>query len=178
MTLRENHLKPLVGFQKKILRGFLHLSDKSPIPSLFFLTGELPVDAKIHRDVFSSFFCIWSNPQLKIFEIVKYLLENSPENSHTWSRHIRNLAKMYGIEDPLSSIKKPPPTKQLYREYILTKITVYHENRLRMNALTNSKMSYLNVNLKGINGRCHPALYGVSTTKEVAKLHAHIKLLC
>ena len=47
-----------------------------------------------------------------------------------------------------------------------------------MNASTNSKMSYLNVNIKGLNGRCHPALYGVSTTKKVAKLHAHVKLLC
>ena len=178
MTLRTNHIQPLSTFQKKIIRGFLHLSDSSPIPSLFFLSGELPIEARIHRDVFSLFHIIWSNPQTKIFQIVKYLLENSPENSHTWSRHIRNLAIMYNMEDPLASIQKSPPLKKDYNAYILTQITVYHEKKLRLAASTNSKMTFLNVNLKGLNGRHHPALLGVSTTQGVSKMRAHIKMLC
>ena len=178
MTLRTNHIQPLCAFQKKIIRGFLHLSDSAPIPSLFFLSGELPVEAKIHRDVFSLFHIIWSNPQTKIFQIVKYLLEHSPENSHTWSRHIRNLAIMYNVEDPLSCIQKSAPLKKDYNEYMLTSITVYHEKKLRKAASTNSKMTYLNVNLKGLNGRHHPALQGVSTTQGVSKMRAHIKMLC
>ena len=178
MTLRTSHIQPLSAFQKKVIRGFLHLSDSSPIPSLFILSGELPMEARIHRDVFSLFHIIWSNPQTKIFEIVKYLLENSPENSHTWSRHIRNIASMYSIEDPLTSIMKPPPPKEEYSANTLTKITVYHEQKLRLAASTNSKMQYLNVNLKGLNGRHHPALLGVSTTQGVPKMRAHIKMLC
>ena len=136
------------------------------------------MEARIHRDVFSLFHIIWSNPQTKIFEIVNYLLENSPENSHTWSRHIINLAVMYSIGDPLSSIKKPPPSKEEYNSYTLTRITVYHEQKLRLASATNSKMCYLNVNLKGLNGRHHPALLGVSTTQGVSKMRAHIKMLC
>merc|ERR1711954_318954 len=50
MTLRDNHLDSLSMFYRKILRGFLHLSNRSPIPALFFLTGELPID------VFSLFY--------------------------------------------------------------------------------------------------------------------------
>ena len=38
-------------------------------------------------------------------------------------------------------------------------------------------MKYLNINVKGLNGRPHPALRGALTTKESKKLHAHIKLL-
>ena len=61
MTLRPTHLKSITAFHKKILRGFLHLSDRSPIPSLYFLTGELPIEARIHRDIFSVFYSICQN---------------------------------------------------------------------------------------------------------------------
>jgi hypothetical protein len=63
MALRTTHINPLSAFHKKVIRGFLHLSDKAPVPALYFLTGELPVEARIHRDVFSLFYNIWVNPQ-------------------------------------------------------------------------------------------------------------------
>ena len=178
MTLRDKNIQPLTAFHRKIIRGFLRLSDRSPIPSLYFLTGELPIEAKLHRDIFSLFFSIWSNPNTKIYELVRYLLENSNKNSHTWSRHIRNLAQKYNIEDPLIAIQRNPPTKHEYSQYILTKITIFHENQLRIASSTNSKMKYLNVNVKGLNGRPHPALQGVTLNKSVQKMRSHIKMLC
>ena len=39
-------------------------------------------------------------------------------------------------------------------------------------------MCYLNIATKGLNGRAHPALLGVTTTQGVAKMRAHIKMLC
>ena len=177
MTLRDNHLDPLSSFQRKVIRGFLHLSDRSPIPSLFFLTGELPIVARLHRDIFSLFYNIWINPESQIFKLTKYLLENCPPNSHTWARHIKNLSNMYEIEDPFKLISKTPPSKAEYKNYIHTKITVYHEKKLRAAANSNSKMSYLNVNIKGLNGMPHAALSGVVTTQSVQKLRAHLKML-
>ena len=143
MTLRENHLNPLSSFRRKVIRGFLHLSDRSPIPSLFFLTGELPLVARFHRDIFSLFYSIWINPETKIFQITKYLLQNCPLNSHTWARHIRNLSVMYDMEDPAKLITLQPPSKSEFRNIVHTKITVFHEKKLRMAASTNSKMAFL-----------------------------------
>ena len=177
MTLRDNHLEPLSSFHRKVIRGFLHLSDRSPIPSLFFLTGELPIVARLHRDIFSLFFNIWINPETQIFKITKYLLENCPTNSHTWARHIKNLSNMYEMEDPLKLINQVPPSKSEYKNYIHTKVTVFHEKKLRAAAHINSKMLYLNVSIKGLNGRPHPALSGVVTTQGVQKLRAHLKML-
>ena len=122
MTLRDKHLEPLSSFHKKVIRGFLHLSDRSPIPSLYFLTGELPIAARLHRDVFSLFYNIWINTQTKIYKLIEYLLQNCPANSHTWARHIRNLAKIYGIQDPLDLIKQTPPSKEEFKNHIETKI--------------------------------------------------------
>ena len=44
--------------------------------------------------MFSLFFCIWSNPDTKIYKLVLYLLENMDNNSRTWSAHLSNVAKM------------------------------------------------------------------------------------
>ena len=71
-----------------------------------------------------------------------------------------------------------PPTKEQYKNYTYTKIVVFHEKELRNAALHNSKMTYLNVNIKGLNGRPHAALQNVSHTSQVKKLHAHVKFLC
>ena len=48
-TIRESALQPLVIFQRKTLRSILKLSKTSCIPALYFLTGELPIQGKIHR---------------------------------------------------------------------------------------------------------------------------------
>ena len=57
-TLRETALQPLAIFQRKTLRSILKLSKTSCVPALYFLTGELPIQGKIHRDLFSIFYSI------------------------------------------------------------------------------------------------------------------------
>ena len=53
---------PLALFHRKVLKGFLKLSKTAPTPSIHFLLGELPMEGKIHRDMFALFFGVWSNP--------------------------------------------------------------------------------------------------------------------
>ena len=67
-------LESLAMFHRKSLREILSLSKTSAIPAPHFLLGELPVAAKVHIDVFSLFYSVWTNPQTK-----------STENSRTWS---------------------------------------------------------------------------------------------
>ena len=43
--------------------------------------------------------------------------------------------------------------------------------------MNNSKMEYLNVQLSGLNGRPHPALTSVTTTRDIPKLRLHLKFL-
>ena len=139
----------------------MHLSQRAPTPAIHFLFGELPMEGKLHRDMFNLFFSIWTNPDTKIFKIVKYLLENSADNSRTWVINLRHLSKMYGLEDPLESLMKEPPSKYQYKELIMTKITSYHEKELRQEASTNEMMQYLNVSLIGLRGKIHPSIRGV-----------------
>ena len=176
-SLRTGALQPLSIFHRKTMRGILNLSKTSNVPALHFLLGELPIEAKIHRDVFALFFSVWSNPDCKIYQIVKYLLENSSENSRTWAIHLRHLCQTYGLLDPLEYLKKDPPSKSEFKENVLTKICAHHERSLRALADNNSKMLYLNVSLTGLRGRHHPALAGIITTQEVQKCRIHLKML-
>ena len=98
--------------------------------------------------------------------------------SRTWSAHPSNVAKMYGITPPLELMRQSPPSKTSFKEYILTKITAFHESELRNSAENNSKMKYLNVATTGLRGRHHPILDGPVTTHQVRKLRPVIKFLC
>ena len=64
-SLKANQLEPLALFERKILKSILKLSPTAPTAAIHFLTGELPVEGKIHRDVFSNFYSIWCNQDKK-----------------------------------------------------------------------------------------------------------------
>ena len=178
LVLCKNQLEQISVFQRKILKGILHLSKYAPTPSIHFLCSEIPIEGKIHKDIFSLFYSVWSNPNTKVYQIVKYLLQRSNDNSRTWSINLKHLSKMYGIEDPLSCLQRDPPNKSQYKQYISDKINIFHETELRLAAAKNSKMKYLNVSLHGLTGRLHPALGGdIRTTSDVDKMRPHLKLL-
>ena len=177
-ALNERISEPLCIFQRKVLRSILKLSKTAANCAIFFLCGELPFEGKLHRDVFSVFYSIWANPETKIYQIVKYLMENSCENSRTWSVYIKQLSEKYDLENPIECLRRDPPSKSQYKEYILTKITAFHEKKLRIKSLSNSCMQYLNVSVSGLRGRRHPAISGLFTTEEVKHSRCHIKMLC
>ena len=176
-SLRKNMLQPLTIFHRKTLRGILCLSKTSNIPALHFLLGELPIEAQIHKDIFSLFFSVWRNPDSKIYQVVKYLLETSLENSRTWSVHLKHLSEQYNLDDPLVCLRMDPPEKSTYKEHVQTKICAFYENSLRVLAARNSQMTYLNVSLTGLRGRRHPALSDLITSVDVKNSRIHIKML-
>ena len=176
-VIRSGQLTSLTIFHRKVLRGILNLRKSSNIPALYFLLGELPLEGQYHKDIFSLFYNIWTNPDTKIYHIVKHLLETVPENSRTWSAHLRLLARKYCLEDPLETLKSDPLSKSLFKEKVCTKITVFFEKNLREMAANNSRMQYLNVSLSSLRGSPHPALSNIHTSHEVKKSRPHIKML-
>ena len=176
-SLQSSHLEPLALFQRKLLKSILKLSSTAPTPAIHFLTGELPVEGKIHKDVFSLFFSVWNNPDTKIHGIVKYLLQTNQHNSRTWAAHLRYLCTRYGLEDPLVYLNRDPPTKSSWKELIATRITTHFENKLRTTAQTNNLMEFLNTFSCGLRGRRHPALSNMVTNWDVRRSRPHLKFL-
>ena len=101
LPIRPSVMKTMSSFHHKVLRGFLKLGPKSPIAPLYFLLGELPVEASAHMDVLSLFWVIWANPHTKIHSIVLYLLKMTDSASVTWTAHLKILFILYNLPDPL-----------------------------------------------------------------------------
>ena len=178
LPVRPAAIGALKTFHHKILRGILKLSPVSPIPPLYFLLGEIPVEAALHLDILTLFWCIWANPQTKIHDIVKYLLMMADSTSLTWSAHLKILFLWYNLPDPLVLMNSAPWPKERWKTLIKTKVIACTEVSWREKAAKNSKLHFLNVQTLGLSGRPHPVLSGVLTTQEVMRSRVHVKMLC
>ena len=85
-----------------VLRAILKLSLYSPIAPLYFLLGELPIEATLHLDVLNLFWNIWSNPHTMTFKVLQYLLIMAKDNSATWAAHIRLIFQLYSLSCPIT----------------------------------------------------------------------------
>ena len=170
-------MKSLTIFHNKILRGFLKLSKSSPIPALYFLLGELPIEAHLHIDLLMLFHNILVNSGTKLNQVMHYILMMSDDRSTTWSVHVRLLCKQYGLPDPLTLLQKDCIPKKEWKRLVVTKVTAHHEKNLRDRALRNSCMQFLNVQLLGLSGKPHPALLNIYETRQAHKVRAHMQLL-
>ena len=115
-------MKTIETFHHKILRAILKLSKFSPVIPLYFLLGELPIEGTLHLDVLSLFWNVWSNPQTKAHEAVKYILKMSDNNSVTWAAHLRILFIIYNLPDPLILLDSQPWPKQKWKLYTKTAV--------------------------------------------------------
>ena len=161
-----------------MFRGFLKLSQFSPTVALYFLLGELPVEASLHISALTLFHNIWTNQHTTLHSAVKYILKMSSESSLTWSNHIQILCRKYSLPSPLHLLETCQPwTAEQWKCLVKTRVTVWFERDLRRQALPNSKLQYLNVQLNGLSGRPHPSLMNISTTQDAKKLRLHLKFL-
>ena len=102
----------------------------------------------------------------------------SDTHSITWAAHVRILCDLYELPDPLSLLQNEDAwPKVVWKNWCVTKIRAYHEKLWRVQALTNSKMRFLNIGLSGLTGRHHPALSAVYTTRDSERLRPHLKML-
>ena len=114
-------------FHHKVLRGILKLSPYSPVAPLYFLLGELPIEATLHLGVLALFWNIWANPKTKAFEVLQYLLKMYNSSSLTWSAHARLLFQQYNLPDPLSLLSTPAWPKQRWKDHTQAAVSSYHE---------------------------------------------------
>ena len=177
LPIRPPIMKTISSFHHKILRGILKLGPVSPLPPLYFLLGELPMEAVLHIDLITLFWSIWANPQTKVHEIIRYLLMITDSTSLTWAAHLRILFQQYKLPDPLALLSTQLWPKERWKVVVRTAVTAHHELIWRGKAATNSKLSFLNIQTHGLAGRPHPVLSGILTTQDVIRSRVHIKML-
>ena len=110
--------------------------------------------------------------------MVKYILRMCNDKSTTWANYLKLICLKYGLPSPLQLIESQLPwSKQSWKDFIVARITAWHEREQRLLAANNSKMSYLNVELIGLMGRPHILLSHINCTQDVSKVRSHLKFL-
>ena len=118
----------------------LKLSNSSPIPALHFLLGEPPAEALLHINTLVLFHNLWVNTDTTVFELVKYMLRMCESTSTTWSNHVQILCQMYALPSPLYLLENESACpKEKWACLVKTRVTAFHEKKLRLEAQTNSK---------------------------------------
>ena len=176
MTIRSTQMSTIETFHRKCLKSFLSLSQRGSTAGIHFLLGELPLEGRIDRDVFSLFYNIWCNKNTKIHQIVQYLLDNSPSNSRTWSMHLKFLSEKYDLPSPSSLMKQEPMTKTAFKTMVRSKIIKFHEDKLKEKASTDENLIYFNVSSLHLDGKPHPAIDSIKTSPESKAVRPAIKM--
>ena len=101
----------------------------------------------------------------------------SEESSLTWSAHVRTIFHLYALPDPLLLLDTLPWSKERWKQHTKAVVTSHHESILREKAASNLKLSYLNVQATGLAGRTHPVLSWLLTTRDVALIRPHLRML-
>ena len=103
--------------------------------------------------------------------MIKYLVQMAAPNSSTWAAHLRTLCLKYNLPHPLQLLDNNYIwEKSKWKTFTKTNITAFYEKELRKQALENSKMKYLNVQVLGLSGNPHPSLNNINTKQDVRKL--------
>ena len=135
------------------------------------------MEASLHLDLLSLFWNIWTNPQTKIFHVIRYLLMMSNSTSLTWAAHVRTVFLLYSLPDPLQLLDSPPWSKERWKNHTNIVVISHHEAALRLKAVNNIKLQYLNVSCTGLTGKSHPMLTWIQTTQDVVVARPHVKML-
>ena len=83
----------------------------------------------------------------------------------------------YRLPDPLRLLSETAWPKSKWQLLVKTRVTVFFENKLRGIAQSNSKMTYLNVQISGLSGAPHTALLNINTSQDALRLRFHLKFL-
>ena len=128
-------------------------------------------------DVLSLFYNIWVNSNTKVHAVVKYLLTMCDQNSLTWSAHVRIIFQLYRLPDPLLLLEETPWSKEQWKSIANTAVITHHEKSLRISALNNHKLKYLNIQATGLSGKPHPIFSWILTTQDVMVIRPHLRML-
>lgn len=134
LTLASSEMDVLDKHFKGILKSLMKLPDKSPDPVIYFLAGTVPIKAHIHRRQLSLFGMITRLPTNILHATASTILTSDPDTSKSWFvTNIRRLCIQYSLPSPLQLLQNPP-SKNIFKKLIKSKILDYWETHLRAEA--------------------------------------------
>jgi len=163
-------------FHKKTLKQILSLPDTVADPTVYILTGLLPIEAVIDLKVLGFFnnLCRQSEDSLEKRILIRQLTVTS-DKSHSWARQIPPLLAKYGLGNAFSYIDHPV-AKDHWKQSVHTTVESYWKNLVVSQAELYPSLGLLNCCYNP--GRVHPILLtSCNSTRDAARMPCRLRLL-
>ena len=120
LEMKQSDIKQLEQYQRKSLKQFQHLPDRTQNSVTLALLGILPIEMVIHKNMLNLFWRWHTSEGIEREICLRQLAMKSPvENS--WFNRIRDLLRRYGLPLPSVLLEQPlskPKWKSMVDEAI------------------------------------------------------------
>ena len=174
LSIGKEHIKPLEIFQRSTLRSLLYLPDRTAIASLYILTGQMPMEAIIHKKALSFLHALIKSegPTKRIIER-QYALKKKPSKS--WIIYIKDVLQKYSLPS-VCDLLQNLPSKLVWKKQCKKAIFEKVVEDTADEALSKSTLRYLNPVMTPNQG--HLAVYAnIDSQRQISRANIKIRLL-
>ena len=118
---------------KNVLRQLLRLNKNTPRCVILFLAGSLPGTALLHLRQLSLFGMICRRKECLLKQHALNIFSYATVTSTSWFLQIRDICILYSLPYP-HELLKHPPSKNIYKKMVKSRVIDYWENQLRKEA--------------------------------------------
>lgn len=154
LRLSEANWTQLEICQRKILRNILHLPSSTASVALYLISGVLPIQALVERNVLTFFRSMVIDRTTKEYEIVTRQLAMKDMDSKSWVILVKKLLNKYDLPSAYVIIENPP-SKLSWKHKVKTAIHQFWWSKIIKEAGEKSSLNHLNLGACQI-GRIHP----------------------
>ena len=163
-------------FYQKLLKQILSIPDTAADPSVYILTGSLPIEGVIHSKALTLFgnFCRQSETSVEK-QKARRQLSVKRDSSFSWFMDVKAILLKYNLPLPWDLLDSPP-TKIGWKKTVKQHIDRYWTEMLQSRAALYPSLRYLNSNLykPGVKPL---VIKDPSGVRDVPRIHTKTRLL-
>ena len=174
LRLYKYHIKSLENFQRKILRSLLNIPERTAIPSIYILTGQVPMVFAVHQRALG-FLHSLIKEEGPTRDIIQHQYVMKSRTSHSWVTYIKDILMTYQLPS-LHNLLHSLPSKTKWKEMVRRAVHKRASDEITEEANQLSTLEHLNPTWSYNKGHLSVTA-GVSHQRQVTRANIKIRLL-
>ncbi len=145
VNLRQEEIKQLDAYGRKILKAIQHLPDRTANEAVYLLMGEVPIQAKIERQSLILLANIARSGGIEK-EIGLRQLSIKKKTSNSWFTQVDHVLSKYGLKSAIQ-VLLDPPSADAWKDEIDIAIWNFWQSQWITSASKKSSLRYINLDL-------------------------------
>lgn len=162
----------LLSTSRQALRRILGLPERTAIPALHILSGQLPITYQLDIKILNFIFSLLAQEPSNNLIIRQYVMKKNSSNSLV--NNMKNLLYKYGLPS-LIDIFTNTTTKTAWKKLVKTAVTSKATEMIKMEAENKSTLQYLSKEF--ISGAIHPTINHVTNSRQVTRANIKARIV-